>query len=112
MLIYKIFRAGEWAVLERDGATFGSPVDLADGFVHFSTAEQAAETAARHFAGESGLVLLACDAGAMGDDLKWEVARGGGLFPHLHRELRRSDAVWSRPLPAGPEGHVFPKEMV
>lgn len=80
MLIYKIFRADEWAALQRDGETAGAPVDLADGFVHFSTAEQAAETAAKHFAGQEGLVLLACDGDAMGDALKWEVSRGGALF--------------------------------
>ena len=85
MLIYKIFRADEWAVLQAQGATDGAPIDVADGFVHFSTAEQAAETAAKHFAGVEGLVLLACDADAMGNDLKWEVSRGGALFPHLYR---------------------------
>ncbi len=65
MLIYKIFRAEEWAALQQAGETAGAPVDLADGYVHFSTAEQAAETAAKHFAGEEGLMLLACDVGAL-----------------------------------------------
>ena len=111
MLIYKIFRTDEWAALDRDGTTSGAPVDLADGFVHFSTAEQARETAAKHFAGEDGLFLLACNADAMGDDLKWEVSRGGALFPHLYRDLRREDVVWVLPLPLGPDGHEFPQEM-
>jgi len=111
MLIYKIFRADEWAALERDGQSVGAPVDLADGFVHFSTAEQAGETAAKHFAGAEGLVLLACEADAMGDVLKWEVSRGGALFPHLYRELRLSDVLWSQPLPLVDGIHRFPQEM-
>lgn len=111
MLIYKIFRTDEWAALDRDGATSGAPVDIADGFIHFSTAEQARETAAKHFAGEDGLFLLACNTDAMGDDLKWETSRGGALFPHLYRDLTRDDVVWVLPLPLGPDGHEFPKEM-
>lgn len=111
MLIYKIFRANEWASLNADGATRGAPVDLADGFVHFSTAEQVRETAAKHFAGEDGLILLACDAEALGEDLKWEPSRGGALFPHLYRELRLDDVTWHRPLPLAPGGHVFPEAL-
>ncbi|NOC92870.1 DUF952 domain-containing protein [Ruegeria sp. HKCCD6604] len=111
MLIYKIFRAEEWAALQNQGASDGAPIDVADGFVHFSTAEQAAETAAKHFAGVDGLVLLACDADAMGDDLKWEVSRGGALFPHLYRQIRMSDVVWSRPLPFDGTTHQFPEDM-
>ena len=111
MLIYKIFRADEWAELQALGASNGAPIDVADGFVHFSTAEQAAETAAKYFAGLEGLTLLACDTGAMGDDLKWEVSRGGALFPHLYRQIRMSDVVWSRPLPFDGSTHQFPKEM-
>lgn len=111
MLIYKIFRADEWAALQRDGETAGAPVDLADGFVHFSTAEQAAETAAKHFAGQEGLVLLACDADALGDALKWEVSRGGALFPHLFRKLRIDDILWDRPLPLIDGAHQFPDDM-
>ncbi|WP_171231985.1 DUF952 domain-containing protein [Ruegeria sp. HKCCA4812] len=111
MLIYKIFRAEEWAALQDQGASDGAPIDVADGFVHFSTVEQAAETAAKHFAGVDGLVLLACDADAMGDDLKWEVSRGGALFPHLYRQIRMSDVVWSRPLPFDGTAHQLPKDM-
>ena len=111
MLIYKIFRADGWAALQRDGETAGAPVDLADGFVHFSTAEQAAETAAKHFAGQEGLVLLACDGDAMGDALKWEVSRGGALFPHLFRKLRMEDILWDRPLPLIDGAHQFPDDM-
>lgn len=108
MLIYKILRAPEWAELQARGESAGAPVDIADGFVHFSTAEQAAETAAKHFAGADGLVLLALEADALGDALKWEVSRGGALFPHLYAPLRLADVLWSKPLPLVDGHHVFP----
>ncbi|WP_171128720.1 MULTISPECIES: DUF952 domain-containing protein [unclassified Ruegeria] len=111
MLIYKIFRADEWAALQATGATDGAPIDVSDGFVHFSTAAQAQETAAKHFAGEHDLTLLACDGEAMGDDLKWEVSRGGALFPHLYRQIRMSDVIWARDLPFDGQAHQFPEEM-
>lgn len=111
MLIYKIFRASEWKAFEAAGSTPGAPVDLADGFIHFSTAAQAPETTARHFAGEDGLVLVAVDTAALGTDLKWEPSRGGALFPHLYRDLDATDVRWTRLLPLGPDGHVFPGEM-
>ncbi|MGR3374314.1 DUF952 domain-containing protein [Pseudooceanicola nanhaiensis] len=111
MLIYKIFRAPEWALLQSDGETDGAPVDVADGYVHFSTAAQAAETAAKHFAGEDDLWLLALDADTLAPDLKWEPSRGGALFPHLYRRLRRSDVLWARPLPLENGAHVFPEDM-
>ncbi len=99
------------ADLAQAGATPGAPVDIADGYVHFSTADQVAETAARHFAGEDRLWLLACDPEALGADLRWEPSRGGALFPHLYRPLRSSDVVWARPLPLGPDGHAFPEAV-
>ncbi|QAX29355.1 DUF952 domain-containing protein [Leisingera sp. NJS204] len=111
MLIYKIFRADEWAALQAAGETTGAPIDVADGYVHFSTATQAAETAAKHFAGAEGLTLLACDADAMGADLKWEISRGGAEFPHLYRNIRLSDVVWAKPLPLAEGVHQFPEEM-
>ncbi|MFD0909261.1 DUF952 domain-containing protein [Ruegeria arenilitoris] len=111
MLIYKIFRAEEWAALQAQGETRGAPIDLADGFVHFSTAEQASETAAKHFAGVENLTLVACDAQKMGDDLKWEVSRGGALFPHLYRKMRMADVVWAKPLLLENGAHRFPEEM-
>lgn len=111
MLIYKIFRAAEWAALLAEGQTLGAPVDLADGYVHFSTAEQATETAAKHFAGETGLVLLALEAEALGDALRWEPSRGGALFPHLYRPLRLSDVLWHRDLPLVDGRHLFPADM-
>ncbi len=112
MLIFKIFRRAEWDALRSAGQTTGAPVDLADGFIHFSTAEQVAGTAARHFATESDLVLVAVDAGKLGADLKWEPSRGGALFPHLYRALTLGDVVWDKSLPLGATGHIFPEGML
>ncbi|MBE0553348.1 MAG: DUF952 domain-containing protein [Rhodobacteraceae bacterium] len=109
MLIYKIFRRPEWDQFRAAGETLGAPVDLADGFIHFSAAPQLAETAARHFAAESDLVLVACDAGRLGPALKWEPSRGGALFPHLYRRLVLADVVWDKSLPLGASGHIFPE---
>ena len=108
MLIYKIFRADEWATLQTDGETLGAPIDLADGFVHLSTAEQAAETAAKHFAGVDGLLLLAVEVDGLGDALQWEVSRGGALFPHLYQALRLADVLWAKPMPLVMGVHQFP----
>ena len=108
MLVYKILTGAEWAALEAAGESPGAPVDLADGFVHFSTGAQVRETAAKHFAGQAGLWLLALEAEALGPGLRWEPSRGGDLFPHLYGPLRRADVVWARELPLGPGGHVFP----
>lgn len=105
MLIYKIFRESEWAAFQETGETGGSLDDVADGFVHFSTAAQVPGTLARHFAGDRDLMLLACDADRLGDDLWWEPSRDGALFPHLFRALRRDDILWTRRLPWGPNGH-------
>lgn len=111
MLIYKIFRTAEWAALQAAGETRGAPVDLADGYIHFSTATQAAETAAKHFAGADGLFLIACDAEALGPALKWEVSRGGADFPHLYRSLTMADVAWAAPLPLKGGSHQFPEDM-
>lgn len=109
MAIYKIFRPAEWARLVQDGETPGAPVDVADGFVHFSTAAQLLETAERHFAGETGLVVLALEETRLGEALRWEPSRGGQLFPHLYRSLRLSDVTWARPMGAGNTGHALPE---
>jgi uncharacterized protein (DUF952 family) len=110
MLIYKIFRVDEWRTLEAAGQTQGAPIDLADGYIHFSTAAQAAETAAKYFAGVEALMLLAVEADGC-DAIKWEPSRGGALFPHLYRPLRLSDVLWAKPLPVAGAGHSFPPEM-
>ena len=107
MLVYKILRAPEWEALRRDGVTAGAPIDLQDGFVHLSDGGQVEETAARHFAGVDGLVLLALDADALGGALRWETSRGRAEFPHLYRELRLEDVVWDRPLPLVEGRHRF-----
>lgn len=108
MLIYKIFKADEWAAMQATGETTGAPIDLADGYIHFSTPDQAAETAAKYFADVEGLELVAVDADALGADLKWEPSRGGDLFPHLYRALRMVDVVWHQPLKIVDGVHQFP----
>ena len=109
MLIYKIFRRAEWVALRDTGETAGAPVDLSDGYIHFSTAAQVAETAAKYFTTESDLVLLALDSARLGRALKWEPARGGALFPHLYRRLTLADVLWDKSLPLGATGHIFPE---
>ena len=109
-LIYKICSEALWREAERTGVFAGAAIDLEDGYIHFSTAAQARETAARHFAGQGDLVLVAIDAGALGDGLRWEPSRGGDLFPDLYGPLRLDAVRWVRPLPLGPDGrHVFPE---
>ena len=111
MLIYKILTRAQWEELQAEAEIRGAPVDIADGFVHFSTGAQVRETAAKHFAGQDGLWLLALDADAFGETLKWEPSRGGDLFPHLYGPLRLADVVWSRPLPIEAGTHVFPDDL-
>ena len=98
MLVYKVLTGEQWDALERAGEIAGARVDVADGFVHLSTAEQLPGTLARHFAGQPGLMLLALEAVALGPALVWEPSRGGALFPHLYAPLRRRDVLWARPL--------------
>lgn len=112
MLVYKIFRRSEWDQFMARGDSLGAPVDLADGYIHLSTAAQVTGTAARHFAGEGDLVLLALDADALGAALRWEPSRGGQLFPHLYRALRIDDVVWDKSLPLGVSGHIFPEGVI
>ena len=108
-MLYKICPAALWREAERDGEFRGSEHDRREGFIHFSSAEQAAETAAKHFAGQDGLLLIAVDGALLGDALKWEVSRGGALFPHLYGALALTAVVGVVPLPLGPDGrHRFP----
>lgn len=111
MLIFKILTDEQWTDLQVRNQTQGAPVDVADGFVHFSTASQVAETAAKHFAGQTGLWLLAFEADALGDALTWELSRGGQLFPHLYGPMRLADVIWSNSLPSGPDGFAFPDDL-
>lgn len=109
-LIYKIAPRALWREAEAQGTFAGAPVDLADGYIHFSTAAQVRETAAKHFAGQDDLLLVAVDAEGLGAALKWEVSRGGALFPHLYAPLDPAVATWVKPLPLGEGGaHVFPE---
>lgn len=96
--VYKILIDEEHAQIRRDGVFTGSSADLADGFVHLSTAAQVAGTAEKHFAGRGPLTLAACQVATMGEALTWEPSRGGALFPHLYRSLTREDIAWTAPL--------------
>ena len=102
--IYKIAPEALWREAEKNGRFTGAPIDIADGFIHFSTADQVRETAAKHFAGQTGLLLIAIDATRLGDALKYEVSRGGALFPHLYAPLALGAVAWVRPLPLGADG--------
>ena len=107
--IYHICRRAEWDAARAAGAYKGSSQDAADGFIHFSTAQQVRASAAKHRAGQTGLVLLAVDPAALGDALRWEPARGGDLFPHLYGALPLDAVVAVHDLPLGADGHhVFP----
>ena len=111
-LIFKICDHAEWAAAEQAGVYHGSDHDLADGFIHFSTASQLPGTLAKHYTGRDGLVLIAFDAAAFGDELKWEPARGGELFPHLYAPLKTGLALWTTPLPLDEQGvHILPPEI-
>jgi uncharacterized protein (DUF952 family) len=107
--IYKIVPEDLWRAAERTGVFTGAPVDVSDGFIHFSTEEQVQETAARHFSGREGLLLVAVLTAPLGGALRWEPSRGGALFPHLYAPLGLHAVQWVRPLMLGPDGvHVFP----
>jgi uncharacterized protein (DUF952 family) len=109
-IIYKIVPASLWQDAQNSGEFKGAAVDLSDGFIHFSPAEQAGETAARHFAGQEGLLLVAVDGEALGERLVYEPSRGGALFPHLYGPLPLEAVLWQKPLPLGADGlHRFPE---
>jgi len=107
--IYKICPAALWREANDAEVFRGSEHDRRDGFIHFSTAAQTRETAAKHFAGQNDLLLLRVDAEKLGDRLKWEPSRGGALFPHLYGDLALTAVTQIEPLPLGADGtHVFP----
>jgi uncharacterized protein (DUF952 family) len=108
-LIYHICRREEWAAAAAAGRYGGSSQDRADGFIHFSDAGQVEASAAKHRAGQDGLVLLSVEAAALGEALKWEPSRGGALFPHLYGDLPLAAVRRVDDLPLGPDGrHRFP----
>lgn len=107
--IYKICPEALWRNAENTGMFSGSGIDVSDGYIHFSTADQAVETATKHFVGQHDLVLVAIDARRLGEALRWEPSRGGALFPHLYAALELSAVKWVKPLPLGADGrHDFP----
>src|SRR5215210_7760350 len=108
-IIFKICSKLLWREAEKSGLFAGAPVDMQDGYLHFSTGQQVRETAARHFAGQEDLLLIAVDADSLGTDLRYEPSRGGDLFPHLYAPLPLSSVLWVKPLPLGADGrHAFP----
>lgn len=108
-VVFKICPTALWEAAKSEGAFAGAPVDLEDGFIHFSTADQVRETARRHFAGQDGLKLLTVETAPLGDLLRWEASRGGALFPHLYGPLPLGAVVEVQDLPLGPDGaHIFP----
>ena len=110
--VYKIMPAAEWADAKAAGVYSGSVHDLRDGFIHLSNADEAAATAAKHFAELPGLVLLAIDPALLGVSLKWEPSRGGALFPHLYGSLPVSTVVETHDLPVGADRrHIFPSRF-
>lgn len=108
--IFHICREDEWRAALASGVYRGSSQDAADGFIHFSAADQVAASAAKHRAGQDGLVLLTVDADMLGAALRWEPSRGGALFPHLYGPLPVAAVLRADLLPLGPDGrHVFPE---
>jgi len=102
--IYKILPRSAWTEAQAAGVFEGSPVDLADGYIHFSTAAQAQETARRHFAGQGDLVVLELEAVELGEALVWEPSRGGDLFPHLYGALDAALVKAAHEAPLDPDG--------
>jgi uncharacterized protein (DUF952 family) len=110
--VYKICPREAWTSAVATGTYTGSEDDLRDGFIHFSTVDQVAATAAKHFSGQDDLLLLAVDAAQLGDDLKWEPSRRGDLFPHLYGTMPVDAVRLVAPLPLGEDGlHRFPEGM-
>lgn len=111
--IFHICRRAEWDAAVGSGFYGGSSQDATDGFIHFSTAAQVAASAAKHRAGQAGLVLIEAAVAPLGTALKWEPSRGGALFPHLYGPMPVAAAVRVLDLPLGPDGrHVFPPDLV
>ncbi|WP_294243502.1 DUF952 domain-containing protein [uncultured Sphingomonas sp.] len=103
---YKVLTADQMAVLEQEGVFTGAPVDVADGYIHLSTAAQLTETVDKHFAGQTDLYIAAVDLDAMGDAVKWEESRGGQLFPHLYADLPLAAVIAYGPMKRDDDGTV------
>lgn len=111
-IIYHMCREAEWRDAEAHGRYVGSSQDVADGFIHFSTAQQVRESAAKHRSGQTGLLLLTVNASSLGPELKWESSRGGALFPHLYGALPVAAVIRADPLSLADDGrHAFPDHV-
>ena len=110
--IYKVVNKNDWAAASVNGKFIGAAIDLEDGYIHLSSAEQVVETVEKHFAGQDNLLLLSVSTDAMGDDLKWEQSRNDQLFPHLYRPLKVDEVTAEHPLPLNEDGsHQFPENF-
>lgn len=109
MMIYKILTPAQWESFHATGEFHGAPIDVADGFIHFSNAEQMVETAAKHFADAGDLILAWAKTDAFGDALKWETSRGGAKFPHLYASWSMDQVSGHAPLPFVDGAHKFPE---
>lgn len=98
--IYKIIDADVWAAAESVGEFHGVDIDVIDGFIHLSSADQVAETLQKHFAGRKNLILVAIDGSMLGDALRWEVSRGGDRFPHVYGPIAMTAVIETRPIQA------------
>jgi uncharacterized protein (DUF952 family) len=110
-LIFKIVDGGEWEKARKPGQFTGAAIDLADGYIHLSGADQVKETAQKYFANQKNLVLVAYEANHFGPELKWEISRGGALFPHVYATLDPAKAEWVKPLPWNGAAHDFPEGL-
>ncbi len=109
-IIYKIMSKAQWGDFKANCVFTGAEIDLADGYIHLSTGTQVLETAAKHFAGQNDLMLVAVAGDRLGDAMKFEVSRGNDLFPHFYAPLRRQHVLWAKPLVLDANGkHVFPE---
>ncbi|GAA5508738.1 DUF952 domain-containing protein [Novipirellula caenicola] len=107
--IYKILSVDQWTLAQSEGEIRGAPIDIEDGFIHLSAREQVEETAAKHFAGQDDLVLIEVDEAKLGETLRWEVSRGGALFPHVYAAIPCSAIIHVWPLRLSENGqHRFP----
>lgn len=107
-IIYKILTTDQWNTLQSAGEFAGAPIDIQDGYVHFSTEGQLQTTADKHFQGQTGLFILAVDAEEVEADLKWEPSRGGDLFPHLYSTMKLDQVMWIRPVQSSGDQHHLP----
>ena len=110
-VLYKIMQQSQWEATQLRGMFVGSEIDLKDGFIHLSASHQVRETAEKHFGGQSGLCLVSVNSEKLGDILKWEVSRGGALFPHVYGQLSFASIDAASPLPLRNGKHIFPESF-